>query len=116
MSQALYKLFVQRLIEEMDGRGLTKNDIASRAKSLALPLSQPSVSRILSGKQDPSLEKVDAFATILGVPSWYLLTDKAQVEHRVISPPQNVVRLQQPYPSIFSRRPAESAAKKRKRR
>lgn len=120
----LQETFARRVREELGRRQMSGNALARLAESMNLELGQPSVSRILKGKQDPSLEIVAAIAQALGVPAWYLMTEASQVEERVIRTPamqQKVVRLRSPYPSIGTERkkqdsePSQRAVGKKKR-
>lgn len=99
----LQAMFAKRLGEEMDERKLSGNDLARIAQKSGRRLGQPTISRILNGKQDPGLEKIDAIADALGLPAWYLMTDAAHVEQRVIRTPPapNVVKLASPYQRIL---------------
>lgn len=101
----LQALFAKRLKEEMDARKLSGNGLARIAAKAGHRLGQPTISRILDGKQDPSLERVYAIAESLGLPAWFLLTDASQVEQRVIRAPAvrpNVVQMKSPYKNIFT--------------
>lgn len=108
----LQKLFVQRLIEE---QGETSDsELAARSKGR---ISQTMVSAIKRFHHDLTLEKVEVLADAVGVPAWYLLTQKDQVEQRVIRPPSgNVVKLPDPYPKIFGKKSQESLSRRVKRR
>lgn len=101
MKSALQRMFVKRLQEEMTARRLSANALARLCKASELDVGYATISRILSGKQDPTLQKVDALSSAIGLPSWFLFTESSQVEQRVIKPPTNVVRLPDPYPKIF---------------
>lgn len=94
----LRRLFVNRLKEVMGENHLSMNALALRCKG---KVGYASINRILNGKQDPTLDKIHAIAEAVGLPAWFLLTEKDQVEQRVIRPPQNVVTLPRPYPKIF---------------
>jgi transcriptional regulator with XRE-family HTH domain len=87
MRSDLQKLFIRRLGEELEARHLSHNTLAKQAKTKGLELSQVSVSRILRGKQDPTLEKIDAIAQVLDIPAWILFTDQYTVEQRVFRMP-----------------------------
>lgn len=106
----LETLFAERLKAELDDRQLSANALAKAAKARGFKLGQTSVSRILELKQAPTLEKVHEIAETLGVPAWYLLTDKSQVQQTVITPPINktlhtkVLELPRPYPKIFGKK------------
>lgn len=112
----LQRLFVERLTEEMDARGISDNALAIAAKRAGHKLSQTMVSGIKRFERDPTIGKVHAIAETLGVPAWFLLTPKDRVEQTVIRPPSNVVRLPDPYPKIFGKKPETPATKKTKRR
>ena len=93
---------MRRLKEEMHARGLSSNALARLCKDRKLDVGYATISRILSGKQDPTLQKVDALAEAIGLPAWAMMTGADQLEQVVIKPPQNVVRLPAPYPKIFT--------------
>lgn len=112
----LQRLFVQRLKEEMESRGMSDNALAVAAKRSGHKLSQTMVSGIKRFEKDPTIGKVSAIASTLGVPAWFLLTPQDQVEQRVIRPPSNVHRLPDPYPKIFDKKSQESGTKRVKRR
>jgi transcriptional regulator with XRE-family HTH domain len=107
----LEMLFAERLKEEMDERDLSANALAKAAKARGFKLGQTSVSRILDGKQSATVEKLYEISETLGLPAWYLLTKKDQVQQRVISPPvekslqRKVLELPRPYPKIFTKKP-----------
>lgn len=105
MQSELQKLFMRRLAEEMESRALGANAAHRMAKRMGYTISQSTISRILAGLQDPTLEKLHALADVLGMPPWALLMEPGQIEQRVIRPiaasRQNVVRLPDPYPKIF---------------
>lgn len=107
MTSDVQDLFVDRLKEEMRRR----NDMSINALArLCRPnVGYATLSRILAGKQDPTLTKAGQIATALGLPLWSLLVLDSQVEQRVIAPPRNVVHLPSPYPKIFSRKPEEKS-------
>lgn len=110
----LQELFVRRLKEEMAARAISANALASLAKKMGSPIGQRSVSRILLGEQDPTLQKVHAVTQALGLPAWALLMESGQIEQRVIRPvaaPQNVVKLPNPYPPIAPKRDETSGRK-----
>jgi hypothetical protein len=107
----LQKLFVQRLIEEQGERSDKELAAASKGR-----ISQTMVSAIKRFDHDLTLLKVSILAEALGVPAWYLLTEKDQVEQTVIRPPTNVVRLPDPYPKIFAKKNGVQPAKKATRR
>ena len=113
LKAALPSLFARRLQEEMGKRKLSANALA---RILRGRVGYASISRILSGKQDPTLDKVDALAEAVGMPAWALLTEEKNLEQVVIRPPSNVVRLPDPYPKIFDKKPHEQATKRNKRR
>jgi transcriptional regulator with XRE-family HTH domain len=97
----LKDLFRKRLQEEMDAQGVSANSLADRCRKAGADIGQTTISAILRGKQGASMDKVEELADGLGVPAWFLFTDREQVEQRVIKPPTNVVRLPDPYPKIF---------------
>lgn len=112
----LQKLFIQRLRNEMESRALTANAAARMARRMGHSMSQSTVSRILSGDQDPTLQKIQVLAEVLGIPAAALLLEPGQVEQRVIriiSPQRhNVVSLQSPYPRIHTRKRDETSGEK----
>lgn len=118
----LQKLFVERLAEEMEVRGISAAALAKLTKSTAHPISQASMSRILAFKQDPTLEKVYTISEVLGVPPWYVLVHSEEVEQKIIRPPTvmhgvNVAKFPN-YPKIFSQSQSprkKALAHKRKR-
>lgn len=98
------RIFVRRLREEMARQAYSGLALSAAAKKRGHTLSQSTVSRLMAGKQDPSLGIVHALADTLGVPNWFLLTERSQVEERVVrapSLPPNVVKMKPPYPSIL---------------
>lgn len=99
----------------MRARGLSANALARHCKDRELDVGYASISRILAGKQDPTLEKVDALAEAIGLPAWAFMTEADALEQTVIRPPQNVLKLPDPYPRIFGKK-TEERAKKIKRR
>lgn len=109
----LQRLFVKRLEEERKARGFSINGLARATKGR---VGYASVNRILAGKQDPSIEIIEALVDALGLPAWAFFTEADQMEQRVIRPPQNVIRLPDPYPRIFSRKPEEPSTRKVKRK
>jgi transcriptional regulator with XRE-family HTH domain len=116
MQHDLQKHFIQRLTEEMEARGLSDNQLAKNAKSKGYSIGQTTISLIKRGKQNPSLQKIQAIADGLGLPAWFLLADPAQVEQRILRPvvqPQpngtkKVLELPSPYPKIFSEKARKS--------
>lgn len=110
----LQKLFVERLIEEMEVRGISGAALAKLTKGTAHPIAQASMSRILAFKQDPTLEKIYTISEVLGVPPWYLLVHSEEVEQKIIRPPTvvhgvNISKFPD-YPKIFQK--AQSSRKK----
>jgi transcriptional regulator with XRE-family HTH domain len=106
MKSDLQKLFVRRLGEEMDVRAMSDNGLAKLARTIGHEIGQTTISAIRRGKQDPSLEKVNALADALGVPAWALFMEAGHIEQRVIRPaalPKNVVKLANPYPPMLRR-------------
>jgi transcriptional regulator with XRE-family HTH domain len=118
---ALQETFSRRMAEEMTSRQLSANSLARMAQKLGHTITQPTVSRILLGKQDPSLEKIHAISEALGVPAWFLLTESGESEQRIITPPPrpNVVTLGSPYERIFlkkqDKQDEKAKAEKKKR-
>lgn len=120
VSTDLQKLFVQRLKEEMDAAQVSGNVLAKRAG-----IGQSTVSRVLNGKQEPTLGMIGQLADALQLPVWALFLDAAHIEQRVIrpaiapAPQQKVVRLPTPYPRIFQAsepKPSKYRAAQRKKR
>jgi transcriptional regulator with XRE-family HTH domain len=106
----------------MDARTISANALAAFAKKLGYSLGQTTISRILRGEQDPTLQKVYALAEALGMPAWALFIEAGQIEQRVIRPaaiPRNVVRLPSPYPPMVQKREnghtGKKSAEKKKR-
>ena len=97
----------------MARQAYNQNALARSAKLRGHCLTQSNVSRIYNGKQDPTLETLHAIADTLGIPDWYLLTEREGVEERIIRPPvpKNVVRLPSPYAATHHR-PETGKAKK----
>lgn len=113
----LYRLFKRRLQEEMDARQLSQNAISRAAQKAGHDLRQSSISRILKGKQDPTLGTINAIVDVIGLPAWYLLTEP-EGEQRVIRTPK-VVSLQRPDYSVMKRtrsedKPRQTMAKRRR--
>lgn len=100
----LQQVFVERLKAEMEQAGVSGNQLAQRAK-----IGQSTVSRVLSGKQDPTLGMIGQMANAIGLPAWSLLLEADNIEQRVIRPRTNVVpqhkvvKLPSPYQPIFPR-------------
>jgi transcriptional regulator with XRE-family HTH domain len=118
----LQKLFVERLLEEMEVRGISAAALAKLTKSTPHPVAQASMSRILAFKQDPTLEKVYTICEVLGIPPWYVLVHSEEVEQKIIRPPAVVqpmnVAAFPTYPKIFQQGQSPSKkvlAHKRKR-
>ena len=111
---SLEKLFAERLRVELEDQKTSANGLAKAARKRGFKLGQRSVSRMLELKQAATLQKLHEIAETLGVPAWYLLTERDQVQQRVISPPvkktlqTNVLELPSPYPKIFGKRPQSS--------
>jgi transcriptional regulator with XRE-family HTH domain len=115
MKSDLQKLFIRRLGEEMDARAMSDNALAKLARTIGHEIGQTSISAIRRGKQDPSLEKVNALADALGIPAWVLFMEPGQIEQRVIRPaalPKNVVKLANPYPPMLHRGESHQHGKK----
>lgn len=104
----LQKLFVIRLKEELEIRRISGAALAKLTKQIGMPIAQASVSRILSGQQDPSLGAVDAIAEALGVPPWFLMMRSDEVEQKIIRAPSVVhspnVAAFPAYPKVFQPR------------
>lgn len=120
MSKELKKLFARRLGAEMAAQGMSIHTVVRIAKTLGHAIGKSSVARILKCEQDPTLEKVEILADVVGLPSWALLMEAGQIEQRIIRPAQkkssNVVQLPDPYPSPFRNRDAPSAGKSARRK
>lgn len=124
VSSELQKLFARRLEEEMRARAMSAAALARVAKRMGYKISQTSVSNILRGDQDPTIEKIEAITEAIGVPAWFLLTEAGQVEQRVIRPVSaavpNVVKLPNPYGPTFARqedkKPEKARAHSRRKR
>lgn len=114
MHSKLQALFVERLKEELADKKLTPNAFAVLAKQHGVGYG--SIFRILKGKQDPTLSMVNAIADALGLPTWYLLTRKDQVEERVIRMPANVVTLPDPYRRIMPPKPVRKVTNGKQKR
>lgn len=98
MRESLQELVVRRLGEEMAERRLSANGLARLCG-----VGQTSISRILAGKQDPGLEKLEELSVGLGIPAWYLLVEKNTAQAKIIRPPSTkVVPLPSPYPRVFA--------------
>jgi transcriptional regulator with XRE-family HTH domain len=113
----LKKLFARRLREQMEDQGLSGNELAKLAK-----VGQSTVSRVLTGKQDPTLEVIESLASGLDYPAWALLLDSRHIEQRLIkpvlapAPQEKVVRLPTPYAPIFSQPQAKQVRHKASQR
>jgi transcriptional regulator with XRE-family HTH domain len=99
----LQRTVVRRLREEMHVKVFSQAALSRTAKRLGYELSQPTIGRILAGKLDPSLQTLQAIAHALGIPPWYLLTERDQVEERIIRTPKNVVPIPSPYTGVERR-------------
>lgn len=123
MRTPLEVLFAERLKAELEERGLSANALAKAAKARGFKLGQTSVSRILELKQSATVQKLHEISETLGVPAWFLLTPKNQVQQTVISTPikqtlqPKVLELPRTYPKIFGRKsqPAHGHARGKKR-
>lgn len=108
MKPTLQKLFVIRLKEELEIRRISGAALAKLTKQIGMPLAQSSVSRILAGKQDPSLEMVESISEALGIPPWFLMMQSGEVEQKIIRAPSVVhsptVTPFPAYPKIFQDR------------
>jgi transcriptional regulator with XRE-family HTH domain len=91
--------------------------LANAAQRRGHTISQSTVSRLCTGRQDPTLSVVHALADTLGVPDWFLLTEREQVEERIVRAPSmtNVVKIPSPYPSVMHGNKPTSAGKGRQR-
>lgn len=108
MRSDLTKLFARRLQQEMKRH---QPEFSGNALAKAAGVGQRSVARILlpdgdPNQQTPSLDIVSALANALGVPAWFLLMERDQVEERIIRPPLAAQRgavynLPAPYPPVF---------------
>lgn len=89
----------------MQARAMSAAAMARIARRMGYKISQTSISNILRGDQDPTIEKIEAVTEAIGLPAWVLLTEAGQVEQRVIRPMspsgQNVVKLPSPYGPTF---------------
>jgi transcriptional regulator with XRE-family HTH domain len=83
----LQRTLLRRLDEELRHAEISANALAKAAKEKELELSQVSVSRILRGEQDPTIEKLNAISQVLGVPPWAFLTEDYTAEQRVFRTP-----------------------------
>jgi transcriptional regulator with XRE-family HTH domain len=99
----LQRTVVRRLREEMALKVFSQAALSRTAKRLGYELSQPTIGRILAGKLDPSLLTLQALSHALGIPPWYLLTERDQVEERIIRAPKNVVPIPSPYVGVERR-------------
>lgn len=62
-----------RILEEMKKRGMKQTQFISHCAELGIKISQPDISKILSGKKAPNLYQLAAFGRGLGVSTDYLL-------------------------------------------
>lgn len=68
---------------------MTEKKIASKSIVEALGINKVTVSNIVNGKTNPSLETVQRIADVLGIPMWQLFTspeEAAQKAHLTHSP------------------------------
>lgn len=68
---------------------MTEKNVASKAIVEALGINKVTVSNIVNGKTNPSLETVQRIAEVLGVPFWQLFAspDEVKADLSVGSPP-----------------------------
>lgn len=107
----------------MEIRRISGAALAKLTKQAGTPIAQASVSRILSGQQDPSLGAIDAISEALGVPAWFLMMQSGEVEQKIIRAPTVIhspnVAAFPAYPKIFEERALHGkkavAYKKKKR-
>lgn len=113
----LQELFVERVLEELEIRGISGAALAkltkgSREHPKPHAIAQASISRILTYLQDPTLEKVYSIADALGIPPWYLLMQSGEAEQKIIRapsmPPRTNVAAFPTYPKIFKTSHAQS--------
>lgn len=71
----LQKLFLKRVQEELDDRGLSRAGLAGRAGGPK----QTTFNDIMNGS-DPRLSSIHEIATALGIQAWQLLRESADVE------------------------------------
>jgi transcriptional regulator with XRE-family HTH domain len=109
----LQRTLVRRLKEEMARQAFSQAALARTAQARGHDLTQPTIGRILAGTLDPSLKTVHALADSLGLPDWFLLTDRDQVEERIVRPPKNVVAIPSPYTGVERRQSMKPAKKSR---
>lgn len=115
VNRELLRLLGKRLGEEMAARSISQNRMRGMAAQMGYKLGQSTVSRILAGKQDLTLGRLSVLADILGVPPWFLLTERDQIEQRVIRTPtipKNVVHLGDPYGPMLRRSEEPPGGKK----
>lgn len=99
---------MQRVQEEMDRQGLSRNGLSKRPGAP----SQMTINDVMNGA-DPKLLTVHKMATALGVQAWQLLTP------RVVDTPQSagkVHKFPDLYPPIFPQRSTESHGKAKRQR
>lgn len=102
VEESLQKKFGRRLAEEMKARSVSGGELARRVAGLGEKFGVSTISRIKNGLQNPSLDVVDKICRAMDLPAWFLMTDDAQVEQRVIkTPSQKVVSLGVKYPSAL---------------
>ena len=70
----LQKLFLKRIQEELDARGLSRNALCSRVGGPP----QTTFNDVMRGA-DPRLETIHQIATALGMPAWKLLIEKSDI-------------------------------------
>ena len=99
---ALQTLFLRRVQEEMDRRGLSRNAVSSRAGGPA----QRTFNDIMNGA-DPRLENVAAIATALGIQAWQLFRESADLNVTDSTKVKNF-----PQPPRMIRKSHKSAIKK----
>lgn len=98
----LQALFLKRVQEEMDKRGLSRAGLSGRTGGP----SQTTFNDTMRGS-DPRLETVYEIATALGIQAWQLLRESADVERENVTNVKNF-----PQPGRMIRKSPKSARKK----
>ena len=75
-----------RILEEMKKRGMKQTQFISRCAELGIKISQPDISKILSGKKAPNLYQLAAFGRGLGVSTDYLLFGQETIREDFCDP------------------------------
>lgn len=75
-----------RILEEMKKKGMKQTQFISRCAELGIKISQPDISKILSGKKAPNLYQLAAFGRGLGVSTDYLLFGQETVREDFCDP------------------------------